>query len=53
MCVSAKHGRWGGGGCTTHKPSSTLCEQLSSVLSPFLTGRMCVRRTYFGHFDEL
>ena len=23
------------------------------VLSPFLTGRMFVRRTYFGHFDEL
>ena len=22
-------------------------------LSPFLIGRMCVRRTYFGHFDEL
>ena len=41
----------GGGGGTTHKPSSTLCEQLSSVLSPFLT--VFVRRTYFGHFDEL
>ena len=24
-----------------------------SVLSPFLTGRMFVRRTYFGQFDEL
>ena len=24
-----------------------------SVLSPFLTGRMFVNRTYFGHFDEL
>ena len=23
------------------------------ALSPFLTGRMFVRRTYFGHFDEL
>ena len=23
------------------------------VLSPFLTGRMFVRRTYFGQFDEL
>ena len=22
-------------------------------LNPFLTGRMFVRRTYFGHFDEL
>ena len=22
-------------------------------LSPFLTGRMFVRRTYFGQFDEL
>ena len=22
-------------------------------LSPFLTGRMFVRQTYFGHFDEL
>ena len=30
-------GGGGGGGVTTHKPSSTLCEQLSSVLSPFLT----------------
>ena len=26
MCVSAKHS--GGGGGATHKPSSTLCEQL-------------------------
>ena len=23
------------------------------TLSPFLTGRMFVRRTYFGQFDEL
>ena len=23
------------------------------ALSPFLTGRMCVRRTYFGQFDKL
>ena len=23
------------------------------LLSPFLTGRMFVRRTYFGQFDEL
>ena len=23
------------------------------ALSPFLTGRMFVRRTYFGQFDEL
>ena len=36
------------------------CEQMGQlsltsdvVLSPFLTGRMFVRRTYFGHFDEL
>ena len=28
MCVSAKHGVGGGGGVTTHKPSSTFCEQL-------------------------
>ena len=26
---------------------------LQSSLSPLLTGRMFVRRTYFGHFDEL
>ena len=26
---------------------------VKAVLSPFLTGRMFVRRTYFGHFDEL
>ena len=26
---------------------------LVETLSPFLTGRMFVRRTYFGHFDEL
>ena len=25
----------------------------SRCLSPFLTGRMFVRRTYFGQFDEL
>ena len=25
----------------------------AEVLSPFLTGRMFVRRTYVGHFDEL
>ena len=24
-----------------------------TTLSPFLTGRMFVRRTYFGHFHEL
>ena len=27
--------------------------QFSGPYSPFLTGRMFVRRTYFGHFDEL
>ena len=32
MCISAKHG---GGGGMTHKPSLTLCEQLSSVLVIF------------------
>ena len=26
---------------------------IDRVLSPFLTGRMFVRRTYFGQFDEL
>ena len=28
-------------------------ERWGEVLSPFLTGRMFVRRTYVGHFDEL
>ena len=27
--------------------------QKSFYLSPFLNGRMFVRRTYFGHFDEI
>ena len=27
--------------------------ELHWLLSPFLTGRMFVRRTYFGRFDEL
>ena len=27
--------------------------QTLTRLSPFLTGRMFVRRTHFGHFDEL
>ena len=34
----------------------TKCEPVwpsGKALSPFLTGRMFVRRTYFGHFDEL
>ena len=29
------------------------CSVSTWSLSPFLTGRMFVRRTYFGHFDEL
>ena len=46
-----------------HVPSVWICVQLSHCsgkrfvlhpyLSPFLTGRMFVRRTYFGQFDEL
>ena len=32
-------------------PSTTAV--FSYVKSPFLTGRMFVRRTYFGQFDEL
>ena len=28
-------------------------QPIASQLSPFLTGRMFVRRTYFGHFDEV
>ena len=36
MCVSAKHGgEGGGGGCTTHKPSWTFCEQLVRSQSLF------------------
>ena len=34
----------------------TSAEEIANhliALSPFLTGRMFVRRTYFGHFDEL
>ena len=30
-----------------------LLKDIRSVVSPFLTGRMFVRRTYFGQFDEL
>ena len=31
----------------------TVRWQMDEALSPFLTGRMFVRRTYIGHFDEL
>ena len=31
----------------------TECGVTERVLSPFLIGRMFVRRTYFGQFDEL
>jgi len=34
----------------------TSAEEIANhlvALSPFLTGRMFGRRTYFGHFDEL
>ena len=37
-------------------PKSTCCSHYRPkhiLLSPFLTGRMFVRRTYFGQFDEL
>ena len=33
--------------------SATLTIFQLSPLSPFLTGRMFVRRIYFGHFDKL
>ena len=50
--------------CCLHRSSSVVgshCSKQSALrsqkrdccLSPFLTGRMFVRRTYFGHFDEL
>ena len=32
---------------------AAVCWKILCMLSPFLTGRMFVRRTYFGQFDEL
>ena len=34
-------------------PSVVWHVQHVRLISPFLTGRMFVRRTYFGQFDEL
>ena len=39
--------------CTGERQPGVEVGDVAAALSPFLTGRIFVRRTYFGHFDEL